>query len=77
MARQIIFSDYFNIETCKDIDVPKQLIECLVRDGKQKLLLSALYFIFHIATTYDQTHVSGWLHSLVYKPLELATVYRI
>lgn len=75
--KQVILNYHFSIVTCKDIDAPKQLIECFDRDGKEKLPLSTLYLIFYTVTIYDQTCISGWQHSLAYKPLELATVYRI
>lgn len=46
--RQVL-SDYFSIEAYKEIDTPKQLIECFDSDGKEKLLLSILYFIFQFS----------------------------
>lgn len=47
--RRVILSDRLSIETGRDIDAPKQLVVCFDRDGKEKLLLPALYFVFNFS----------------------------
>lgn len=73
-----LISDHFNFETNKEIEIPKQLIECFDRNGKEKWPLSTLCFIFHIVTTYDQTCIWKDDSTPQFTRLEqLATVYRI
>lgn len=72
MVRQVLLSDHFNTE------VQKQLIECFDKDGKGKLLLSALYLFFPLSP-FMRSLTCQKDDSIPYltEVLELATVCRI